>query len=77
VEQKNPELFKGMAQKNSICCLCVATQITHFDEPFSGFNPVDTSLSKMVTHLEIKGATIIFSTHRDVEMCDHIALQIK
>jgi ABC-2 type transport system ATP-binding protein len=49
-----------------------------FDEPFSGFDPVNANLIKEeILELREKGATIIFSTHRMEsveELCDHIAL---
>lgn len=49
-----------------------------FDEPFSGFDPINANLIKdEILKLRDDGATIIFSTHRmeSVEaMCDHIAL---
>ena len=49
-----------------------------FDEPFSGFDPVNADLIKdEIINLRDQGATIIFSTHRMEsveEMCDHIAL---
>jgi ABC-2 type transport system ATP-binding protein len=49
-----------------------------FDEPFSGFDPVNANLIKdEILKLRDDGATIIFSTHRMEsveEMCDHIAL---
>ena len=49
-----------------------------FDEPFSGFDPINANLIKdEILQLRDEGATIIFSTHRMEsveEMCDHIAL---
>jgi ABC-2 type transport system ATP-binding protein len=49
-----------------------------FDEPFSGFDPVNANLIKdEILELKQKGATIIFSTHRMEsveELCDDIAL---
>jgi ABC-2 type transport system ATP-binding protein len=49
-----------------------------FDEPFSGFDPINANLIKQeILELKQKGATIIFSTHNmgTVEdLCDHIAL---
>jgi ABC-type uncharacterized transport system, ATPase component len=48
-----------------------------FDEPFSGFDPINANLIKdEILLLRDQGATIIFSTHRMEsveEMCDHIA----
>ena len=49
-----------------------------FDEPFSGFDPINANLIKdEILQLRDEGATIIFSTHRMEsveEMCDHITL---
>ena len=49
-----------------------------FDEPFSGFDPINAQLiAKEILQLRDEGATIIFSTHRMEsveEMCDYIAL---
>ena len=49
-----------------------------FDEPFSGFDPINAQLiAKEILQLRDEGATIIFSTHRMEsveEMCDEIAL---
>ena len=49
-----------------------------FDEPFSGFDPINVNLLKEeILKLREKGATIIFSTHNMEsveELCDHIAL---
>jgi ABC-2 type transport system ATP-binding protein len=49
-----------------------------FDEPFSGFDPINANLLKQeILQLRNDGATIIFSTHNMgsvEELCDHIAL---
>ena len=49
-----------------------------FDEPFSGFDPINASIiRKEILSLRDNGTTIIFSTHRMEsveEICDHIAL---
>jgi ABC-2 type transport system ATP-binding protein len=49
-----------------------------FDEPFSGFDPINVNLLKdEILNLKKKGATIIFSTHNMAsveELCDNIAL---
>ena len=49
-----------------------------FDEPFTGFDPINTNLIKNeIKELNKNGATVIFSTHRMEsveEICDHIAL---
>jgi ABC-2 type transport system ATP-binding protein len=49
-----------------------------FDEPFSGFDPINANLLKNeILELKKKGSTIIFSTH-DMgsveELCDYITL---
>jgi ABC-2 type transport system ATP-binding protein len=49
-----------------------------FDEPFSGFDPINANLLKQeILNLRDDGATILFSTHNMAsveELCDHIAL---
>jgi ABC-2 type transport system ATP-binding protein len=49
-----------------------------FDEPFSGFDPINVNLLKEeILKMKNKGATIIFSTHNMAsveELCDHITL---
>ncbi|NQV78503.1 MAG: DUF4162 domain-containing protein, partial [Lutibacter sp.] len=49
-----------------------------FDEPFSGFDPINANLIKdEILQLRDEGASIIFSTHRMEsveELCDNIAL---
>ena len=49
-----------------------------FDEPFSGFDPINTDiLKKEILTLKEKGASVIFSTHNMEsveEVCDNIAL---
>jgi ABC-2 type transport system ATP-binding protein len=49
-----------------------------FDEPFSGFDPINADmLKKEILALKEEGATIIFSTHNMgsvEELCDHITL---
>lgn len=73
------ELSKGMAQKvQFIVTVLHEPQLLIFDEPFSGFDPVNAELLKNeILALRDKGATIIFSTHNmsSVEqICDHITL---
>ncbi|MCB9425512.1 MAG: ATP-binding cassette domain-containing protein [Flavobacteriales bacterium] len=73
------ELSKGMAQKiQFIVTVLHQPKLLIFDEPFSGFDPVNADLIKEeIMNLRANGATIIFSTHRMEsveEMCDHIAL---
>lgn len=73
------ELSKGMQQKiQFICTVLHEPKLLIFDEPFSGFDPVNAEFIKNeILDLRKKGATIVFSTHRmeSVEtLCDHIAL---
>lgn len=77
--KKIQELSKGMAQKIQFVVTVVhEPKLLIFDEPFSGFDPINANLIKdEILHLRDNGATVIFSTHRMEsveEMCDHIAL---
>lgn len=77
--KKIQELSKGMAQKiQFIVTVLHQPKLLIFDEPFSGFDPINANLIKdEILRLRDEGATIIFSTHRMEsveEMCDHIAL---
>ncbi len=77
--KKIQELSKGMAQKiQFIVCVLHKPKLLIFDEPFSGFDPVNANLIKdEILELQKQGSTIIFSTHRMEsveELCDHIAL---
>jgi len=77
--KKVQELSKGMAQKvQFIVTVLHQPKLLIFDEPFSGFDPINANLIKdEILELREKGATIIFSTHRMEsveELCDHIAL---
>ena len=77
--KKIQELSKGMAQKiQFVVTVLHQPKLLIFDEPFSGFDPVNANLIKdEILGLRDKGATIIFSTHRMEsveELCDHIAL---
>lgn len=78
-DKKVEELSKGMAQKvQFITTVLHEPKLLIFDEPFSGFDPINTELiKKEILALKEKGDTIIFSTHRMEsveELCDHIAL---
>ena len=78
-DKKIQELSKGMAQKvQFVVTVLHEPKLLIFDEPFSGFDPINASLIKdEILKLRDNGATVIFSTHRmeSVEqMCDHIAL---
>ena len=77
--KKVQELSKGMAQKiQFVVCVLHKPKLLIFDEPFSGFDPVNANIIKdEILALREDGATIIFSTHRMEsveELCDHIAL---
>jgi len=78
-DKKIEELSKGMAQKvQFIVTVLHRPKLLIFDEPFSGFDPINAQLiAKEILQLRDEGATIIFSTHRMEsveEMCDYIAL---
>ncbi|WP_026713333.1 ABC transporter ATP-binding protein [Flavobacterium daejeonense] len=77
--KKIQELSKGMAQKiQFVVCVLHKPKLLIFDEPFSGFDPVNANIIKdEILALKEQGSTIIFSTHRMEsveELCDHIAL---
>jgi len=77
--KKIQELSKGMAQKiQFVVCVLHRPKLLIFDEPFSGFDPVNANVIKdEILALKDEGATIIFSTHRMEsveELCDDIAL---
>ena len=78
-DKKVEELSKGMAQKvQFIVTVLHRPELLIFDEPFSGFDPINANLLKEeILALRDKGATIIFSTHNMSsveEICDHITL---
>ena len=78
-DKKVEELSKGMAQKiQFIVTVMHSPKLLIFDEPFSGFDPVNASIIKEeILTLSKSGTTIIFSTHRMEsveEICTHIAL---
>ena len=77
--KKVTELSKGMAQKvQFIVTVLHKPKLLIFDEPFSGFDPINANLIKdEILDLREKGSTIIFSTHRMEsveELCEDIAL---
>jgi ABC-2 type transport system ATP-binding protein len=77
--RKVEELSKGMQQKvQFITTILHEPDLLIFDEPFSGFDPINANLLKEeILKLKNKGATIIFSTHNmeSVEaICDSITL---
>jgi len=78
-DKKIQELSKGMAQKvQFIVTVMHEPKLLIFDEPFSGFDPINANLIKdEILKLRDNGASIIFSTHRMEsveELCDYIAL---
>ncbi len=78
-DKKVEELSKGMAQKvQFITTVLHGPKLLILDEPFSGFDPINTNLiKKEILELREKGSTIIFSTHNMEsveEICDDIAL---
>jgi len=77
--KKVEDLSKGMAQKvQFIVTVLHQPKLLIFDEPFSGFDPINVNILKdEIIRLKDAGATIIFSTHNMAsveELCDHIAL---
>ncbi|MFT5724233.1 MAG: ABC-2 type transport system ATP-binding protein [Bacteroidia bacterium] len=77
--KKVEELSKGMAQKvQFILTVLHEPELIILDEPFSGFDPVNTELIKEeIKNLRTNGATIIFSTHRMEsveEICDFVGM---
>jgi len=77
--KKVEELSKGMAQKvQFITTIIHRPKLLIFDEPFSGFDPVNAALLKNeILELRNNGATVIFSTHNMAsveELCENISL---
>lgn len=77
--RKVEELSKGMQQKIQFVCTVIhEPDLLIFDEPFSGFDPVNAELLKReILTLRDQGRTIIFSTHNMQsveEVCDECAL---
>lgn len=78
-DKKVEDLSKGMAQKvQFVTTVLHEPELLIFDEPFTGFDPINTNLiKKEIKRLNSEGATVIFSTHRMEsveEICDHIGL---
>ena len=78
-DKKVEDLSKGMAQKIQFMVTVVhRPELLIFDEPFSGFDPINANLLKEeILRLRDEGATVIFSTHNMSsveEICDHITL---
>jgi ABC-2 type transport system ATP-binding protein len=77
--KKVEELSKGMQQKvQFITTILHEPELLIFDEPFSGFDPINANMLKNeIIELKAKGSTIIFSTHNMgsvEELCDYITL---
>ncbi len=77
--RKVEDLSKGMAQKVQFISTVVhEPKLLIFDEPFSGFDPINANtLKQEILGLRDRGATVIFSTHNMAsveEICDHITL---
>ena len=77
--RKVEELSKGMQQKVQFIVTVVhEPELLIFDEPFSGFDPINVNIIKdEILAMKDRGATIIFSTHNMAsveELCDHIGL---
>ena len=78
-DKRVEELSKGMQQKvQFVCTVLHEPELLIFDEPFSGFDPVNSELLKSeIIALRERGSTLIFSTHNMQsveELCDDIAL---
>lgn len=78
-DKKVEELSKGMAQKvQFVVTVLHRPELLIFDEPFSGFDPINASILKReIQRLRDEGSTIIFSTHNMgsvEELCDSITL---
>jgi ABC-2 type transport system ATP-binding protein len=78
-DKKVEELSKGMQQKVQFVVTVVhEPKLLIFDEPFSGFDPINVNLLRdEILELRKNGSTIIFSTHNMAsveELCDNIAL---
>ena len=78
-DRKVEELSKGMAQKvQFIVTVLHRPELLIFDEPFSGFDPINANvLKREILRLRDEGSTVIFSTHNMAsveELCDNISL---
>ncbi|MCU4173711.1 ABC transporter ATP-binding protein [Carboxylicivirga sp. N1Y90] len=78
-DKKVEELSKGMQQKiQFVVTVLHEPKLLIFDEPFSGFDPINANILKQeILSLKEQGATILFSTHNMgsvEELCDHITL---
>lgn len=78
-DKKVEELSKGMAQKVQFIVTVIHNpELLIFDEPFSGFDPINAELLKNeILERARQGATVIFSTHNMAsveEICQYITL---
>jgi ABC-2 type transport system ATP-binding protein len=78
-DKKVEELSKGMQQKAQFVSTVIhEPKILIFDEPFTGFDPVNASIIKNeILFLREQGATVLFSTHNMSsveELCNDISL---
>lgn len=78
-DKKVEQLSKGMAQKvQFICSVIHRPPLLIFDEPFSGFDPVNAELLKSeILRLRAEGASILYSTHNMAsveDVCRRITL---
>lgn len=78
-DRKVEELSKGMAQKvQFIITVLHQPKLLILDEPFSGFDPINTDIIKQeILQLKNNGTTVIFSTHNMAsveELCENISL---
>ncbi len=77
--KKVEELSKGMQQKvQFVITIIHEPELLIFDEPFTGFDPINQELLKQeILELNRQGKTILFSTHimsSVEELCDSIVL---
>jgi len=78
-DKKVEELSKGMQQKvQFIVTILHEPPLLIFDEPFSGFDPINANILKQeILNMREKGSTVIFSTHNMgsvEELCNYITL---
>ncbi len=78
-DKKVEELSKGMAQKIQFVVTVIHNpKLMIFDEPFSGFDPINANLLKNeILERAKEGATVIFATHNMSsveEICSHLTL---
>ncbi|MGQ9846617.1 MAG: ABC transporter ATP-binding protein [Bacteroidales bacterium] len=78
-DKKVEELSKGMQQKvQFIISVLHKPSVIIFDEPFSGFDPINANLIKQeLLQMKKEGVTILLSTHNMAsveELCDEIVL---